>query len=144
MIPPALHIAPSRLARRWLLILHLAAAGTALLLPVFWCFTALLFVLIHFAWSHHPPLPPDYLQVLPDGRVAITRAGADQQQADILPSSLITAWLIVLHLRTDTNRQYLLLWPDSADRDALRQWRAWLRWSLPALRRRLMEQEEQG
>lgn len=141
MTPPELLIIPSRLAWRCSLLLHLLAAGTALLLPLIWSVPAVLFVLVHFVWNRRSSSLVASLQLLPDGRVALVRAGTTPQPADILPSSLITSWLMVLHLRTDAGRIHLPLWPDSAERDALRQWRVWLRWSLPVLQRRLAETE---
>lgn len=144
MTPPELRIIPSHMARHGSLVLHLLAASTALLLPLIWSIPALLFVLAHFIWDRRRPALPCDLQILPDGRVSLIRCNMPTQSADILPSSLITSWLMVLHLRTDAGRIHLSLWPDSAERDALRQWRVWLRWSLPTLRRRLTESEEAG
>lgn len=141
MTPPELRIIPSRLARHGSLVLHLLAASTTLLLPLIWSLPALLFVLAHFIWNRRQPALPCYLQILPDGRVSLIRGDMPTQLAEILPSSLITSWLMVLHLRTEAGRIYLPLWPDSAKRDALRQWRVWLRWSLPALQRKVAESE---
>ncbi|MDR3410607.1 MAG: hypothetical protein P4L87_06640 [Formivibrio sp.] len=143
MNPPELHIIPSRLAWRGLLVLHLAAVVVALMLPLLWCAVALFLVSAHFVWLRRSPTASSFLQVLPDGRVSLAGIGSNPQQAEILPSSLITAWLIILHLRTDTGRLYLLLWPDSAEEDSLRRWRVWLRWSLPTLQRRLAESDSQ-
>ncbi|MGL6071351.1 protein YgfX [Craterilacuibacter sp.] len=42
--------------------------------------------------------------------------------------SWVTPWLCVLIARTHTRRVLLPLWPDSADADALRKLRVYLRW----------------
>lgn len=48
------------------------------------------------------------------------------QEAEILPGSYVSDWLIVLNMR---NRSLVLL-PDCAPADELRRLRVWLRWRL--------------
>lgn len=73
------------------------------------------------------------LQALADGRVALIGADGAQHEADLLPSSRVMGWLVVLHLRHPAGREQVVLWPDSAPAEVLRQWRVWLRWQVPAL-----------
>ena len=47
----------------------------------------------------------------------------------LLPSSVVTDVLIVLHLKSQQKKLAVVLWPDSASSEVLRQWRVWLRWA---------------
>ena len=50
-------------------------------------------------------------------------------EAEILPDSYVSSWLIVVVLGADGERQRsLVLLPDAATADELRRLRAWLRW----------------
>lgn len=137
MTPAFLHLISSRQARFGLAVLHVAAVLVALVLPLPWCVAVLLGVLAH--WLRRPVQQPVYLQALPDGQVEVTWQDGARWQMTFLPSSVITPWLIVLQLSGENGRVYLTLWPDSAKRDVLRQWRVWLRWHLPAIKRRQIQ-----
>ena len=136
MIPAPILLTPSCRARYCLLGLHLTAVGVVALLPRPWSLGALAVIALHLLWALRPRLQVASLQALPEGKVAIFMANGERLEAELLPSSRITAWLMVLHLRHGTGRQDLVLWPDSAPQEVLRQWRVWLRWELPAQRKR--------
>jgi hypothetical protein len=53
----------------------------------------------------------------------------DWQSAEMTGQPVVLPWLVNIRLALSDGRQVrLLLWPDSADADALRKLRAWLRW----------------
>lgn len=146
MTPIELHFTPSIFIRRWLCILYVLAGITAFFLTWLICLLAWLGMAGYFFWQWRHPAREGYLQAGSDGRVILNINGY-QQQAEILPSSVITAWVMVLHLRLDEGETSLVLGPDSAEGDALCQWRTWLRWTLPALQRRVnlsINEQEQG
>lgn len=141
MTPVSLRIVTSRLAERCLLGLHLTALCVALFLPLWWCFAAIMGLLVHFFWLRRAAAGPNEMRALPDGRLELRWPDGQSRSVDILPSSLITPAVMVLHLHLDSGRTHLVLWPDSAERDVLRMWRIWLCWDLPALKRRLLAME---
>jgi toxin CptA len=52
-------------------------------------------------------------------------------EAEILPGSYVSGWLVVLNLAEDGRRsRSLVLLPDSAAAEELRRLRVWLRWRL--------------
>ena len=52
-------------------------------------------------------------------------------EAEILPGSYVSSWLIVLSLGArGASRRSLMLLPDAADAEELRRLRVWLRWRL--------------
>ncbi|SFN33841.1 hypothetical protein SAMN05660284_01247 [Formivibrio citricus] len=142
MIPAPLLLSPSRFARYGLIGLHLAAAGVACLLPMPWRAAALAAVILHGLWHCLRSTPEVIsLQALPEGRVAVFMASGERLEAECLPSSRIVSKLIVLHLRHAAGRQDVLLWPDCAPAEILRQWRVWLRWGLPAVLRKMADHQ---
>ena len=52
------------------------------------------------------------------------------QEAEVLPSSYASDWLVVLNLRAVRRRRSLVLLPDAAPPEELRRLRVWLRWRL--------------
>ena len=135
MTPIELHFTPSRYIQRLLYVLYALAGITALSLPWLICLTAWFGMAAYFFWQWRNPAIGGYLQAQPDGQVILNINGC-HYQAEILPSSVITAWVMVLHLRLEKGKTSLVVGPDSAADDALRQWRTWLRWTVPALQRR--------
>lgn len=67
------------------------------------------------------------LQVDARGRLWLDD-GQARLPAQVLPHTWLTQWLGVLALRVDGRERRLALWPDSADADALRRLRVYLRW----------------
>ena len=58
-------------------------------------------------------------------------ASGKWHEAEILPSSYASDWLIVVNLRgSGPHRRSLVLLPDSAAAEELRRLRVWLRWRL--------------
>lgn len=133
---------PSRHARYSLIGLHLAAAGVACLLPLPWKTGALAAIAMYLVWNYRLQNQIVSLQALPEGRIAVFMASGEQIETDVLPSSRVISWLMVLHLRHDAGRYNLVLWPDSAPAEILRQWRVWLRWGLPAVQRKMQIGED--
>lgn len=129
-------LSPSLRVRYCLLLLHFAAFGVAALLPRPWFFLAWAVIALHLPWVLRARQQVVSLQVLPEGKIAVFMLNGKRLDAELLPSSRITSWLMVLHLRHDEGRIDLLVLPDSAPAEALRQWRVWLRWDLPAQRNR--------
>jgi len=65
------------------------------------------------------------------GEVSLRRQdGRENSNVKVLPSSFVASFLTILHIKADSNRmtQYLLLLPDSANEQSLRQLRVWLLW----------------
>lgn len=144
MNPTDLLLQPSRWSRFWLASLHLAAILAAFCLPFFWCLSACLAIALHLVWQWRQLAQALSLHALPDGRVELARPDGRRQVLALRESSVVTAWWIVLHLADESGRESsLVLWPDCADREILRQWRVWLRWKLPALLRRQVAADDE-
>ncbi|KAF0814217.1 hypothetical protein IGB42_01114 [Andreprevotia sp. IGB-42] len=142
-MPPSLLISRSVIALRWAAFAHGAALLVALLLPWGWMMAALVLVAIS-AWRvRKAAAGPQRLDVLADGQLRVGWADGRSADAGLLPASRVTAWLTVLQLQLPQQRCVLVLWPDSAPADTLRQWRVWLRWHWPALQRAALMQMEQ-
>ncbi len=76
------------------------------------------------------PWSIDALEVGADNvlRVHLRRDG--WREAQVLDSSYVTPWLVVVHLRLEGARlmQPVTIIGDMADRDALRRLRVWMKW----------------
>lgn len=79
---------------------------------------------------------PRSMMVLADGRIRLMMAEGKEVDFVLLPSSRVLGVLMVLHLQGDGQRVNIVLWPDSAPAECLRQWRIWLRWQWPALQKK--------
>ncbi len=51
-------------------------------------------------------------------------------EAEILPGSYVSNWLLVVMLRAGGRRRALVLLPDASSSEELRRLRVWLRWRL--------------
>ncbi len=131
MTPPELQFHPSKYSRLYLLILHVVVIAVSLTLPLAWCVAALAATAGHFLWHRRNEPLSGALQALTDGRVILRLENREEVITEILPSSLVMAWLLVLHLHSDSGTRHIVLWPDCTDADTFRRWRIWLRWSLP-------------
>lgn len=140
MIPTPMPIQCSRLAKWWLWGWHGLAAGVTLLLPFpWWGLLGLIAGSLYWRLLRDPYWFTQ-LQALADGRVLLTWASGEQDEATIVAGGLVTPWLIVLPLHCEQGKRLrLLLWPDSAPAEILRQWRVWLRWCWPQLQAALAE-----
>lgn len=59
----------------------------------------------------------------------LMKAGDEWQPVSLLPSTMVTPWLTVLHLRDDDkDRTHIVILPDSLGQDDYRRLRVWLRW----------------
>ncbi len=141
MIPPELQLSPSRIARRFFVGLHLLVLAVSLTLPWPWMVLALLATGGYYFRFRSLLDEHGRLQVLSEGEVLFTDAKGAAAKVRLLPASLVTAHLLVLQLGEDKRRRSLVIWPDSADPASLRAWRVWLRWTLPAMQRRIAAAE---
>lgn len=142
MNPTDLLLRQSRLAGFCLIGLHLAAILAAFCLPLAWCLSALAGIGMHWLWQSRRHGLPVSLHILHDGQVELTWPDGRQQTGVFRKSTVVTSRLIILHLADEGRRIFVVLWPDSADKEVLRQWRVWLRWKLPAMQRRLESFDE--
>lgn len=137
MIPAALLInpVPSRWQRGFLLLLHGTAAGAALSLA--WPLNLIVgvWVWISAVWHWRQRSQIRLIQCLPDGVCMVHYLDGHELAMALQPTSVLTAHVLVLHLQGDGVKLAVLLWPDSADAEVLRQWRVYLRWIWPSLQR---------
>ena len=78
-------------------------------------------------WRSWQPRPIE-LRTEQDGTLLI-KAGDEWQPVSLLPSTMVTPWLTVLHLRhVDNRRTHIVILPDSLCQDDYRRLRVWLRW----------------
>ncbi|WP_432720075.1 hypothetical protein R0381_003455 [Jeongeupia wiesaeckerbachi] len=82
---------------------------------------------------------PIGLAACDDGSLSLHWPDGSSSAATLAPSSRVGVWLIALQLSGERGTTSLVLWPDSADAESLRQWRIWLRWARPAVLRRLQQ-----
>ncbi|MEN9657609.1 MAG: hypothetical protein RL571_1074 [Pseudomonadota bacterium] len=140
MSPAPLVLSPSRWEKRWLYLSHGCAALACLFSPWLWAITFVVAFSL-FRSLRRPRLVVANLQALIDGAIRLTLADGQSLDAQLLPSSRVLGGLMVLHLQCNAQRIHLLLWPDSAGAESLRQWRVWLRWQWPKLQAQQAENE---
>ena len=67
--------------------------------------------------------------IMPDGSVTWVDRGGRMASAVIIRTGWVSEYLVILRFQgADAVREWLILLPDSAGREALRQLRVWLRW----------------
>lgn len=124
-------VAPSRMLLQLVAVasaasvLAVAAAAIAVVLKVLLSAMLLLWV-----WYFSTPvLYPPVQSVIADRSGLCVMHGGNWIDVRLLPDTYISSWLIVLRFRADSAPlSCLCLLPDSADPDALRRLRVWLRW----------------
>ncbi len=82
-----------------------------------------------FYFLRRKSLAADVLRVEVNGSLMVHR-NVQWQQVDVLPSSVVTPFLVVLHLRVVETKQviYELILRDAVDADEFRRLRVWLKW----------------
>jgi toxin CptA len=122
-------------SRRWRqvhLTLHGLASVALLLADLAWAWRAVGLALVSIslgrAWR---PMPT--VSVRHDAGHGLEWLGPDAWRVvTVCPGSLVTPWICVLRLRTDTGHvQNVLILPDSLHADDFRRLRVWLRWRAP-------------
>ncbi|QZA79633.1 protein YgfX [Deefgea piscis] len=130
MLPIDLHINPVSFWRRgFLLLIFLLAIVACLVLQAAWALLLALFLfgIFPFYWTHTETIA--IVRACSDGVFRLFDHQGGEISARLLPSSVVTQALIVLHFEDeDKHKINLVLWPDSAPAASLRQWRVWLRW----------------
>ncbi|QLG87970.1 hypothetical protein HQ393_06665 [Chitinibacter bivalviorum] len=138
MTPAVLKInpVPSRWQRGFLLALH--GVSCCVVWALAWPQALVLSggVMLSLWWHWRQPVKISQLQCLPDGLCVVRYANGQELEMALQASSVLTSHVMVLHLKGDGARAQVLLWPDSADAEVLRQWRVYLRWIWPGLQRK--------
>ncbi|QLI80221.1 hypothetical protein HZU75_00955 [Chitinibacter fontanus] len=133
MLPAVLHINPvSKWQRGFLLLTHSLTLLNAWWMSWPWAVLVSGVVLASWWWHWHQLPAVLQVQCLASGQLEVCMRGGEKYSMRILPSSVLTAHVLVLHLQGDGKKLYLVLWPDSANAEILRQWRVYLRWIWPA------------
>ena len=130
MRPAQLLINPASTWRRGflLLVFGMACIACILLKSLFGIpLLAILLLILLFYWRKQEPVAS--LRVQESGEVEVCFRQGVVEVMCLLPSSVVTGVLIVLHLQNEQRRLALVLWPDTAPAEVLRQWRVYLRWS---------------
>ncbi|WP_027468143.1 protein YgfX [Deefgea rivuli] len=137
MLPPVLQINPASSWRRGFLLFIFSSAIIAILVCIatqaIWIqlFGVILLIPLWFYWRSIEPIAVLVAQA--SGEVELLDLQGNVELMRLLPTSVVTSGLMVLHLQGENRRRVLVLWPDSAPAETLRQWRVWLRWVWPAL-----------
>ncbi|WP_410497969.1 protein YgfX [Chitinibacter sp. S2-10] len=136
MLPAVLQINPvSQWQRGFLLFTHGAALLNAWWMSWPWASAMSALLLASLYWHWRKPEKIRQIQCLPEGLLSVTLLDGRAVEMTIRPTSVLTAHVLVLHLRGDGIKQNIVLWPDSADAEVLRQWRVYLRWIWPSFAR---------
>jgi toxin CptA len=131
MPPWVLTLRPSRQLLALLAVGHCLAAGAILSLALPWEAQAGLLAalaisgIVSFGRVHRSPLAELHFHV--DGSCEVVTKSGSRETARILPELAIFPGLMVLRLEVAGRRIPLVLLPDSAEADALRRLRIWLR-----------------
>ncbi|MBM5570844.1 MULTISPECIES: protein YgfX [Deefgea] len=129
MRPATLLINPVPIWRRGflLLVFSVAIAGCIALNGLLSIvLLAILVSSLVFYWRKREPVT--LLQLHESGEIEVGRAQGQLELMRLLPSSVVTSVGMVLHLQGAERRIAVVLWPDSAPAEVLRQWRVYLRW----------------
>ncbi len=130
MLPSPLSINPVSLWRRGFLLLIFLLSMLACILLKSLFSIALLAILLGFLvfyWRRKEAACQLLVQESGDVEVHDYHGRIDVMQ--VLPSSVVTEILMVLHLKSERQKLAIVLWPDTAPPEVLRQWRVWLRWT---------------
>lgn len=133
-----IRLRPSRLLLAVLSVAHIAALSIVLLMPLPLWLMAVLATLVVISMVH-----ATVFQAMLQGRNAVivlktTQTGLEVatrlgvwNRVDILASTFVSPWLVVLHLRQEGRRRpmYVMLLPDMLSSDEFRRLRVWLRWA---------------
>ncbi|AZN36065.1 protein YgfX [Iodobacter ciconiae] len=135
MNPAPLVLTSSVWELRCLYLSHAVAALACVFSPSLWAITLVVAFSLYRSLYRKPPAPRSVM-ALPDGQLRLAMGDGKEVDAALLPSSRVLGSLIILHLVGEGRRINLVLWPDSAPAECLRQWRVWLRWQWPVLQKR--------
>lgn len=115
-------IAGTALACAWISLPRLALAPIALGIALAWVW--------HIAQAlQRSPSALHTLEINATGGARCEDGRGRWREADILPDSYVSSWLIVLILGINGRRyRSLVLLPDAATAEQLRRLRTWLRW----------------
>jgi toxin CptA len=138
MSPAPLVLVPSCWERRWLYLSHACAALACVFSPWLWAITLVVAFSLYRSLYRRPRMPSSVM-AMPDGLIRLAFADGKELDSTLQPSSRVLGGLIILHLLADTQRINLLLWPDSAPSECLRQWRVWLLWQWPVLYKNMQQ-----
>jgi len=128
--PAPLALRESRWQRRFLVSLHVFAVLTAATLPQPWLLLALGFAGASYCRVFWPFAPFCELAWQEDGLLAWRKADGSAGRGQVLATSLVTPHLWLLNIRSQEGLICLPVWFDSADPQALRRWRIYLRWKI--------------
>ncbi|WP_373975050.1 hypothetical protein NT239_15645 [Chitinibacter sp. SCUT-21] len=137
MLPAILKLNPvSRWQRGFLLSMHLLAGVNAWWMswPMALALDGVLVLSLFWQWRRENLVSS--IQCLPDGVMQVQLSEGTSHLMELQPSSVLTAQVLVLHLKGENKRINFVVWPDSADAEVLRQWRIYLRWMWPNAVRR--------
>jgi Membrane-bound toxin component of toxin-antitoxin system len=117
-------MAVAALACTWISLPRLASAPVAAGIVLAWVW--------HFAQAmQRGPSALRTLELNPAGGARCEDGRGRWREAEILPGSYVSSWLIVVILGENGRRERsLVLLPDAAPAEELRRLRIWLRWRL--------------
>lgn len=123
---------PSRLLAMLLLLAHGLAMVSVVVLPLpVLMRTLLLLLLTANLWivykSRVSGASVSGLRIESD-RVVLLDAGGGEMSGKLLPDSLVTPYLAVLQIRTESKHRRVLIMPDNLDAHSFRRLRILLRW----------------
>ena len=142
MKPVQLVLQPSRMLTVILLSISLLACLIMLFMPVPLWLKASAILLISLATVWH--MAQNVLLLLPgsiikleltvNAELFVTQKDGQKIRAEVLPTSFVAWYLVLLNLRLPESRlaRHIVLVSDMLDGEAFRQLRVWLRWGHPA------------
>ena len=126
--PLLLDLKPSGYVRIYLLCVHLLALVAVWLLPLDWYLQLLILVLLGFSYRYSRRQQAMRYQLLWREYGWLVRSDDTEYGAQLLASSMVTAWLTVLSFRLETGQSLsLLILPDSLSPDQYRRLRVRLK-----------------
>lgn len=131
-LPLTVDLQPSRLARHWAIIAHglVFAAVLFLNFPPWYlaAYTLVILASLWWCWRKIPMPSVETLECREDGSIAWVVDG-DQRVGHIQANTLIHPVITAVTLKgVEGEVVRVVLWPDSAPAEQLRQLRVWLRW----------------
>lgn len=122
----------SRLLMLALLLVHGLAMLAMFLLPLSFLMRATLLLILAanlwFALKHRSAAGSVAGLRIESDRVVLLHAGGGEMSGQLLPDSLVTPYLAVLQIRTESNHRRVLIMPDTLDAQSFRRLRILLRW----------------
>jgi hypothetical protein len=121
---------PSRIEKYVIFSLYIGLTAIIVVLPMRWCIPLITALSLHVFFLLSKASKYIHLTTQGEGFLLLEDRTGNTRYVQIRQESVVFPFLIILSVQHDY-KEFILLWPDSADTTALRHLRIWLYWHWP-------------